>query len=440
MQGNDSRRRTDVAVPLARFALAGLLAVIVVGAIGVALQRNAARNDAIRDARTLARLAGNGILAPNVNQALLDGDPEQVAKVDRLVRSKILSRDGIVRVKLWDENGYIVYSDLHSLRGRRFDLPEDEKEAFDTGKAAAELTDLTRDENRFDGLSGKLLEVYLPIKSTDNKPLLFELYQRQSSVATTAQKTWLTFAPALIGALLLLQLLQLPLAYRMARTLHDNRQEREALLLRALAASDTERRRIAGDLHDGVVQDLAGTSYALAAAADRIDGQAGPEVSEALRDGARQTRRSIRQLRSLLVDIYPPDLHRAGLAAALSDLVAPLESRGVQARVDLPPGLRLEPDTEALMFRTAQEALRNVIAHSDASHVDVSVLLENSHAGLTIADDGRGFSPEDAEAAREDGHLGLRVLADMAKDAGGRLDIDSEPGRGTRVLLEVPVR
>ena len=70
----------------------------------------------------------------------------------------------------------------------------------------------------------------------------------------------------------------------MARTLHDNRQEREALLLRALAASDTERRRIASDLHDGVVQDLAGTSYALAAAADRIDGQA-PAVSEALRDG-----------------------------------------------------------------------------------------------------------------------------------------------------------
>ena len=224
----------------------------------------------------------------------------------------------------------------------------------------------------------------------------------------------------------------------MARTLHDNRQEREALLLRALAASDTERRRIASDLHDGVVQDLAGTSYALAAAADRIDGQA-PDLSSALRDGARQTRRSIRQLRSLLVDIYPPDLHRAGLAAALSDLVAPLESRGVNARVEMPPGLRLAPDAEALMFRTAQEALRNVMAHSDAEQVDVSVIVENSHAGLTIADDGRGFSPADAQAAREDGHLGLRVLGDMARDAGGRLDIESEPGRGTRIRLEVPV-
>jgi signal transduction histidine kinase len=439
MHGNDTRRRTDVAIPLLRFALAGLLAVVVVGAIAVVAQRNAARNDAIRDARTLARLAGKGILEPNVNQALLDGEPEQVAAVDKLVRAKILSEDGIVRVKLWDATGHIVYSDLHSLRGRRFDLPEDEREAFDTGKSAAELTDLNRDENRFDKLSGKLLEVYLPIESVEGKPLLFELYQRQSSVATTAQKTWLSFVPALIGALVLLQLLQLPLAYRMARTLHDNRQEREALLLRALAASDTERRRIASDLHDGVVQDLAGTSYALAAAADRIDGTAGPEVSGALRDGAKQTRRSIRQLRSLLVDIYPPDLHRAGLAAALSDLVAPLESRGVHARVELPPGLRLEPDAEALMFRTAQEALRNVMAHSDAEHVDVSVILQNSHAGLTIADDGRGFSPSVAEAAREDGHLGLRVLADMARDAGGKLDIDSEPGRGTRVLLEVPV-
>jgi two-component system NarL family sensor kinase len=438
MHGNDTRRRTDVAVPLLRFALAGLLAVVVIGAIAVALQRNAARDDAVEDATTLAKLAGTAVLAPHVNQELVDGDPKHIAAVNELVRTKLRS-GGIVRIKLWDSSGRVVYSDRNSLIGKQFDLPNDEREAFETGEVEAELTNLERPENQYDGLTGKLLEVYLRIKSTEGQPLLFELYQRQASVTQTAQRTWLAFVPALIGALLLLQLLQLPLAYRMARTLHDNRQEREALLLRALAASDTERRRIASDLHDGVVQDLAGTSYALAAAADRVDGTAGPEVSEALRDGAKQTRRSIRQLRSLLVDIYPPDLHRAGLAAALSDLVAPLESRGLHARVDLPPGLRLEPDAEALMFRTAQEALRNVMTHSRARNVDVSVSLENSHAGLTIADDGRGFTPAAAQAARDDGHLGLRVLADMARDAGGKLAIDSEPGRGTRVLLEVPV-
>ena len=283
MHGTDTRRRTDVAVPLARFALAGLLTVVVVGAIGVALQRHAARDDAIRDARTLARLAGQGIVAPNVDRPLLTGDPVALRRMDNLVRTKIRSQDGIVRVKLWDRQGQIVYSDLHSLIGQRFKLPKEEREALETGKAEAELTDLSRDENRFDGLQGKLLEVYLPIHSTDGQKLLFEVYQRQSSVAETAQKTWVSFAPALIGALLLLQLLQLPFAYRMARSLHDTRLEREALLLRSLAASDTERRRIASDLHDGVVQDLAGTSYALAAAADRIDGTAGPDVSETLR-------------------------------------------------------------------------------------------------------------------------------------------------------------
>src|SRR4029078_11854202 len=411
MHGNDTRRRTDVAVPLARFALAGLIAVIVVGAIAVFLQRTAARDDAIKDATTLSKLAGNGIVAPAATQHLLDGDPRSIAEMDRLVRSKILTKDGgIVRVKLWDRDGRVVYSDLHSLIDRRFELPDDERDALATGDSEAELTQLSRAENRFHGLHGERLEVYLGIRATTGERLLFELYQEQQSVTDTAEKTFLAFAPALIGALLLLQLLQLPLAYRMARTLHDNRQEREALLLRALAARDTARRGIASDLHDGVVQDLDGTSYALAAAADRIDGTAGPEVSTALRDGAKQTRRRIRQLRSLLVDIYPPDLHRAGLAAALSDLVAPLESRGVHARVELPPGLRLEPDAEALMFRTAQEALRNVMAHSDAEHVHVSVTLDNSHAGLTIADDGRGFSPADADAAHEDGHLGLRVL------------------------------
>ena len=437
--GNETRRRTDVALPLARFAIAGLLAVIVVGAIGVAVQRKAARTDAIDDAKTIARFAGNGIVEPNLTPELLRGDRQALARMDDLVRAKILSRDGIERVKLWTADGRIVYSDVPALIGRTFPLSHEDMRPLRTGEVLAEETELDRDENSLDRLQGSLLEVYMPVRSTDGRPMLFELYQRQSAVATDAKQTWLAFVPAMVGALIVLQLLQLPLAYRMARNLQESRRDREALLERALAASDTERRRIAGDLHDGVVQDLVGTSYALAAAADRINGHAGPDVSDALRDGASQTRRSIRQLRSLLVDIYPPDLHRAGLAAALSDLVAPLESRGVQAHVELPPALHLEKDTEALMFRTAQEALRNVIAHSRATRVDVSVSVEGGRAGLGIADDGCGFRPERADAAREDGHFGLRVLADMARHAGGILRIDSAPGAGTRVQLEVPV-
>ena len=387
---------------------------IVVGAIGVTLQRRAAREDAIDDAKMIARVAGKGIVESNVTEALLRGDPDAIAQMDAVVRPRISAVDGIERVKLWTSDGTIVYSDLPRLIGRRF--PLDHEQALRNGRVEAEETTLQHDENRFDGLHGKLLEVYLPIEGPDGEKLLFEVYQRQAALATDAKETWLAFAPAMIGALVLLQLLQLPLAYRMARNLQRSRQEREALLEKALAASDNERRRIASDLHDGVVQDLVGTSYALAAAAERINGHGGPEVAAALREGAGQTRRGIRQLRSLLVDIYPPDLHRAGLGPALTDLVAPLESRGMHANVELPPTLDLDRDAEALMFRTAQEALRNVAAHSRATHVDVRVSVDDRHAGLGIADDGVGFSHERADEAREDGHFGLRVLGDMADE------------------------
>ncbi len=436
---HETRRRTEVALPLLRFALAGLLAVVVVGAIGVALQRQAARDDAIEDAKTVARLAGKGIIEANLSPALMQGDPRAIAHIDEVVRERISAGDGVERVKLWRADGTIVYSDMPALIGKQFKLSEEDLAAIGNGRVVAEETKLDRDENRLDGLSGKVLEVYMPINGPGGEKLLFELYQRQSAVATDAKQTWLNFVPGMIGALLLLQLLQLPLAYRMARNLHQSRREREALLEKALAASDNERRRIAGDLHDGVVQDLVGTSYALAAAAQRINGHGGPEVAAALREGAGQTRRSIRQLRSLLVDIYPPDLHRAGLAAALSDLVAPLESRGVEAHVDMPAALNIDKEAEALMFRTAQEALRNVVAHSHATRVDVRVSVEGRRVGLGIVDDGIGFSPERADEAREDGHFGLRVLNDMATHAGGSLSIDSAPGAGTRVKLEVPV-
>src|SRR4051794_9983750 len=252
MTASDTRRRTDVTAPLARFAVAGLLAVVVVGVVGLALLRHTARNNAIDEAKTVARLAGNGIVEPYVTPALLNGDEAARARLDRVVRKKVMEDNGIVRVKMWTTDGTVVYSDRHSLIGRRFPVSEDERHALKTGKAAAELTNLARAENRFERSEDKLLEVYLPIKATTGKPLLFEIYQRGSTIATSAKKTWVPFLPALVAALLLLQLLQLPLAHRMARRLQQGRLEREALLLRAIAASETERRRIAGDLHDGV--------------------------------------------------------------------------------------------------------------------------------------------------------------------------------------------
>ena len=272
------------------------------------------------------------------------------------------------------------------------------------------------------------------------RPLLFETYLRFSDVAASGRKVWLAFLPALVVALLLLWLLQLPIALSLARRLRRAHAEREALLLRALNASDTERRVIAADLHDGVVQDLAGTSYALAVAAENVDATPTNDVARTLRTGANATRQSMRQLRSLLVEIYPPNLRDAGLEPALNDLTAKAVARGVAVDVDVDEGLRPSDAVERLVFRTAQEALRNVVEHAAAETCSIEVHANGRDVVLVVADDGAGFERSVLEERRVQGHLGLVLLADQAADLGGSLDIDSTPGAGTRVTLTVPER
>jgi signal transduction histidine kinase len=233
----------------------------------------------------------------------------------------------------------------------------------------------------------------------------------------------------MLGALIVLALTQLPLAWRLARRIQRGQVERNRLLTRAVEASEVERRRIARDLHDGVVQDLAAVSYSLAATAEEAPG---PFAAE-LRQAAAETRHGIGQLRSLLVEIYPPELHRAGLEAALADLLGASEARGLETALEVECDRPLDPDTQALFFRVAQEALRNVNKHAGARRVNVTV-HGDGHARLAVEDDGRGFDPD---APQADGHFGLRILDDIVLEAGGRLGIDSAPGRGTRVSVEV---
>ena len=183
------------------------------------------------------------------------------------------------------------------------------------------------------------------------------------------------------------------------------------------------------------MQDLAGLSLTLAAAAGRTND---PEAAPVLAGAASSTRQSIRQMRSLLVDIYPANLHTAGLHAALADLVAPLAARGLATHVEAEAGLAAAPEVEQLVYRTAQEALRNVLRHAAAATVRVEASLHGGTLRLLVEDDGCGFRPAEVRRARADGHLGLALLGDRAGAMGGFLIIDSEPGRGTRVRLEVP--
>src|SRR4051795_5211334 len=399
-------RPSSTATAVLQFAITGTLVVLLLGFVAVELLRHTGTTEAIRDAKRVARLAGQGIVAPNVRAGLEKGDPRAIAAMDRVIRGRVLSAD-VVRVKLWDPTGRIVYSDEHRLIGFRTQLGDDDLDALRSGTTAAEVSDLSRPENRFERQHKKLLEVYLGVKTPQGHRLLFETYQRFSSISASGQRLWQRFLPALVVALVLLELAQIPLAYSLARRLQRGQREREALLRRAIDASAPARRRIAGDLHDGVVQNLAGVSYGLSAAAEQLP--RGSDTRSAVEEGATEARRTVRELRSLLVDIYPPTLQRSGLEAALADLVKGLRDEGVETRLSARPDLELPRDVEALMFRTAQEALRNVRRHAHASSVEISVAEELGRAVLEVSDDGRGFDMRAVER-RSTGPFGLRRM------------------------------
>jgi two-component system NarL family sensor kinase len=419
------------------FAGASLLAVLALGFTATAILRRQARSEAIRDAKEITRLAGEGIAEPALSQRLLAGDRAAQARFDHAMRTRVL-KDPVVRIKLWTLDGRIVYSDERPLVGRRFELEPAVLRAVHERVVDADVSDLTLPENRYERHFGKLLEVYLPIEGPGGRPLLFEDYIRFGAITASEQRLFSRFAPALGAALLLLWLVQLPLAWSLAQRLRQRQREREALLQRALDSTALERRRIAQHLHDGVVQDLAGVSYALAAAGDRLERAGPPGAADLLRDAATATRRAVRELRALLIGIYPPSLQRSGLEAAVSDLLAPLSARGIAVEAEIADDLALAPQTEELIFRSAQEALRNVAKHADPSRVAVSVSRSNGSVVLAVRDDGRGFDP----AARPDDNpsLGLRLLEDLVEEHQGRLEVRSDAGRGTLVTVELAAR
>jgi signal transduction histidine kinase len=415
---------------LLQFAVSGLVAVLVVSVASTWAFRRAGQHESIRNARQLATVLARTVAQPHLENRIVDGDPAARAALSRALAAAV--SDPVVRIKVWRRDGTILWSDEPRLVGDRFSLGDEEVDTIDGGGVEAEISDLTRPENRFERAQHKLLEVYLPVETPNGTKLLFETYMRYSSVAASARRIWTTFLPALVAGLGVLWLVQLPIAGSLARRLRAGQLEREQLLLRSLDASDRERRRIAADVHDGVVQQLAGTSFTLAGAAERIEDST---ARAALREAAATTRHAVRELRSLLVSLHPPSLHGAGLQAALSDLLA--RANG-SASLSVDPRLTLPSEHEQLVFRTVQEAIRNVASHAQAETVSVDLRAADGGYELVVADDGRGFDAADRARSRSRGHLGLDLLTDRAHDIGAELRIDSTPGLGTRVTLRGP--
>ena len=163
----------------------------------------------------------------------------------------------------------MLYADQPDAIGSTIELRAAEREALRTGSATTSESDEQEPGGRIPDL-GPLLEVSLPVTTPGGEVLLFQASIPRDAVSASAEQLWRAFLPVLAVALVALALVQIPLALRLARQVRASQEERELLVRRAIESSDLERRRIAGDLHDGPIQQLAGLSMSLAANADSV--------------------------------------------------------------------------------------------------------------------------------------------------------------------------
>jgi signal transduction histidine kinase len=196
---------------------------------------------------------------------------------------------------------------------------------------------------------------------------------------------------------------------------------------------ERERLRLAAEVHDGLAQDLALAMRELAL----LDSRPAPEIAEAslarLRAAVAQAHGIVRS--RLTGMVAPPVL--GGLRRALDELCERFEHRGLAIRIDADPDLPdLPPPVLLAALRVLAEALTNAERHAGAQRAVLEARCAAGRLRLAVADDGRGFT---ATAGPGAGHFGLRLMRERAQAAGGTLTIESAPGRGTRVALDLPV-
>lgn len=428
------RPRTALHRALLRFTVWGALALVLVSVATVLIAEAVSRDLALRHARsdgtTFARVVGG----PIVDDGVLRAEPARLAAFTREMEDRL--RDtSLLHIKVWARDGSVVWSDQPGMQGRVFDLEPAVDRLFSTPGATAEMSSTEEEDGVTDRAATPMLEVYASARSATGAPIVVETYWSAAGLDQDARSVMVRVAPLLLGALLLFAAVITTLAWALARRVDRAQAESKRSLQHALSAADLERRRIARDLHDGVMQDLSGAGYALSAVSRSLPvGSGGPlrlvdDVSSLVKNVGES-------LRSLMADIYPPNLAREGLPAAVVELAGRAADEGVTVDVEVDGLDDAAIEVRQLCYRVIREALRNVLRHADAAHAEVDVAVQAGQVLIRVADDGRGLStPTPTE-----GHLGLRLLEDTLLDLGGSLVLEPRPGGGTVLLATVPVQ
>lgn len=222
-----------------------------------------------------------------------------------------------------------------------------------------------------------------------------------------------------------------------ARGLHERieAENRELRLMadHLFATQEEERRMVARGLHNGAGQSITAIRMAAHAALHETDPD---RRREELEDILAQADAALHQVRAICARMRPPPLDALGLEAALrwhAEAACVAAGCALELRID-PLPRRAGPSVEQAGFRIVQEALANALRHARADRVLLALRVEDDRCVLEVVDNGRGFDPLVTVGP------GLVAMRERARSAGGRMDITSAPGRGTRVLASLPCR
>ena len=423
--------RSEVRTAVRKFLLTGLLVLLVAAVPATWWIRAVAEEHAVEHVLRVTQRLADYAVAPLITDELLAGEAAATAQLD--VRLQPWLTDGTIhRIKIWDEDGTIVYSDEHELIGQNYGPPSWDDDLVARGEGIAAIEHQQGAENTHESGAGQLVEVYVGFVPASGEQLVFEAYYDDAIVRDEQRSVLMGMAPALLLTLVLFQLAQLAPAVGLARRIQDHRTARAQLLQHAVDAAELERVRVARDLHDDVIQDLAGLSYSLEAQEMTADV---PEQRSALGRSRTILQGSLRTLRGITTALYSPDLLTLGLPKALARLADPLAQRGIDTSVQIGPAVFLTPEQEAMFLKVAREAFANIAKHAHASTVTLHLAVEHGATVMTVSDDGTGF--DDSRPSPE-GHLGLRIMRDIADAAGAELSVRSRPGVGTTVRTTLP--
>ena len=427
-------RRSTGRTPWGRVLVGVVVAAVLGGAAvasaGTLVSQRIAESFAVRDATADTAALARVVVEPALLDAIATPDVPAAdrararARLDDAVAGE-LRAGSTVRMKLWAADGTVLWSDEDRLVGDRFPLSEEDLEALRSDRSDAEVSDLDEPENRYERGHGPLLEAYQAVHTPSGEPLLFEAYHPYDEVLARAADLRAAFAALAFGTVGVVLALLVPLLLWLLLRIRSGQRLRERLLGRALDAETAERRRLARELHDGPVQDIAGLALTLGAA---------PET----RDTAAALRGAVSSLRTSMSAVRPAAPEREGLRPALDDACARARAAGLEVAIDLPEELHASAATRLAVVRFVREAVWNTVKHAAATSVEVRVRRSGPDVEVTVSDDGRGFDPAVVAGPTRAGHLGTTLLREVAEDTGGSLALRSAPGAGTRWDLVLP--